>query len=133
MNQTQNLQLPQWEATDRVTRAEINGAFATLDGALRLATGSFVGTGSYGRNNPSSLTFPFVPKLVFVGGPGTGVADYFAMYWPHTGEPSVSYSGGSRPLGHPSLTDCTLSWYHGSSAAQQYNESGVSYYWLILG
>ena len=29
-------------------------------------TGSYVGTGTSGQNNPTTLTFPFEPKLVFV-------------------------------------------------------------------
>ena len=34
---------------------------------LRVETGSYVGTGTYGINNPCSLTLPFEPKLFIVG------------------------------------------------------------------
>lgn len=34
-------------------------------GAVQIATGSYVGTGTYGADHPCSLTFDFVPKLVF--------------------------------------------------------------------
>lgn len=36
----------------------------------RTATGSYVGTGTYGANNPNTINFPFKPAvcLVFIGG-----------------------------------------------------------------
>lgn len=33
---------------------------------LRFATGTYTGTGEYGADNPSSLTFDFAPKMVFI-------------------------------------------------------------------
>lgn len=33
---------------------------------VKLATGSYTGTGTYGSSNPNSLTFDFDPKLVFI-------------------------------------------------------------------
>ena len=35
-------------------------------GAVQIATGSYVGTGTYGADHPCSLTFDFLPKLIFV-------------------------------------------------------------------
>jgi len=35
-------------------------------GGVQIATGSYKGTGTYGPSNPNSLTFPFVPKVVFI-------------------------------------------------------------------
>lgn len=37
-----------------------------LTNAAKIATGSYVGTGTYGANNPCSLTFDFVPKLLIM-------------------------------------------------------------------
>ena len=34
----------------------------------RIQTGSYVGTGTYGANNPCSLTFDFSPKLFMIKG-----------------------------------------------------------------
>ena len=34
-------------------------------GAVQIATGSYVGTGTFGADHPCSLTFDFVPKMVF--------------------------------------------------------------------
>ena len=35
-------------------------------GAVQIATGSYVGTGTYGADHPCSLTFDFVPKEVII-------------------------------------------------------------------
>lgn len=35
---------------------------------VRIETGSYTGTGTYGSSNPNSLTFEFVPRLVFITG-----------------------------------------------------------------
>ena len=35
-------------------------------GAVQIATGSYVGTGTYGADHPCSLTFDFLPKLICV-------------------------------------------------------------------
>ncbi len=37
-----------------------------LGDQVRIETGSYVGTGTYGKANPNTLTFGFVPKLVIV-------------------------------------------------------------------
>ena len=39
---------------------------AQLDQKTQIKTGSYVGTGTYGRGNKTSLSFSFQPKIVFV-------------------------------------------------------------------
>lgn len=50
------------------TRSQIDGMINPINNALngkaQIQTGSYVGTGTYGENNPCSLTFDFVPKLL---------------------------------------------------------------------
>ena len=48
-----------------------NNNFQKIDGFLKnigakIATGSYVGTGTDNADNPSSLTFDFEPKVVFI-------------------------------------------------------------------
>lgn len=47
-----------------------------LGGGARIEVGSYVGTGTYGKTNPNSLTFGFEPKLVLIRGvkPARGAA-----------------------------------------------------------
>lgn len=74
MQQTENYQLPQWEATDRVTRADMNAAMSGIDSAiaskttLRMATSQYTGTGGYGTSSPTTVTFPKRPLFFFVSG-----------------------------------------------------------------
>lgn len=52
---------------ERPTMAAFNEKFQALLGeGLRMETGTYVGTGSYGINNSIRLTFQFTPKLVIV-------------------------------------------------------------------
>ena len=37
-----------------------------VGGTTNIATGSYVGTGKYGKNNPNSLVFDFEPKVVYI-------------------------------------------------------------------
>lgn len=66
MNTTTNYSLPQWEATDRVTREDINGAMSAIDGAI--AGKCEVVCGVYTGDNTDSQTIVlgFRPKAVLV-------------------------------------------------------------------
>ena len=84
MNYTTNYDLPQWEAGDRVKRADMNGAMAAIDAALGALGGgdytfetyTYVGTGTYGQGNETTLTFSAQPAAFFVIGGGTLVAGF---------------------------------------------------------
>ena len=41
-------------------------------GAVQIATGSYVGTGTYGADHPCSLTFDFLPTIIWLFGAGFG-------------------------------------------------------------
>lgn len=42
----------------------VDNAQSSADSKARIQTGSYVGTGTYGKNNPCSLTFNFEPKFL---------------------------------------------------------------------
>ena len=49
------------------TPNQVFSAISTaLDGKARIQTGSYVGTGTYGKSNPCSLTFDFKVKLLYI-------------------------------------------------------------------
>lgn len=60
-----------------------DGYTYTLIGQLgkqvRIETGSYVGTGTYGQANPNTLTFGFSPKLVLIYDGSTTYAMFFAF------------------------------------------------------
>ena len=57
-------------SSDPATPNAALSALATaVAGGAKIATGSYTGNGLYGSSYPCSLTFPFVPRIVFLCGP----------------------------------------------------------------
>lgn len=117
--------------------ATINEALAGIAGVIgtngvRLAQGSYTGTGTYGASNPNTLTFAFAPAFVFIEpesdsrltilpmvrgvsrlGPDTGSGST-------TAERLVTWAGNS------------VSWY-ATAADRQHNEANQTYYYVAIG
>lgn len=84
-----------FQSTDEFTMDGFNGKIAAvnsnvdseiasaLTGFARIETGSYVGTGTYGADNPNTLTFGFVPKLLII-------SDYYAA--------NLDYVGSGRAI-----------------------------------
>ena len=152
-NKTANLELNQWVGTDPVLMADFNADNARIDQAVkslgdavaalpRIATGSYVGSGKYGSSNPTSLTFPFAPKLVVIlssdssyFGP-TGSANIYSSWMiamPGITKAYVGY-GNSNAENIVSFSGNTMSWYATSAnAGGQCNASNTHYYYVALG
>jgi hypothetical protein len=97
----------------------------------RIQTGSYTGTNTYGASNPCSLTFSFVPKIVFIietmnGGIASGVLIDGAA---RVG--SGSGATGYQAMGYCKVDGNTITWYSGS-AANQLN-GGYTYSWVAIG
>lgn len=109
-----------------------------VSNGAQIETGSYDGTGTYGSGSPNSLTFGFVPKVVFItdatntssnnfigplmlinGGKLVWVYQYYQeKFWIL----SVTWQGES------------VSWYcTGSSQGAQMNLSGVTYNYVAIG
>lgn len=109
-------------------------------GGVRIATGSYTGTGTYGASNPCSLTFPFVPKLVVVE--NNGLVSYWAS---ETGSGFVVLNGQETYYGRINSTSSnnetitfewqgnTVNWYSASGKGRQCNTEGTVYRYLTLG
>nr|DAZ38435.1 MAG TPA: hypothetical protein [Caudoviricetes sp.] len=111
---------------------------------LRVETGSYVGTGTYGVNNPCSLTLPFEPKLFIVGDTdgrkGTrGDNLYFALpiFLGDTYEKIQWKFGGSTATQYTLMKreGSTISWYINftGSGSNQLNGTGTTYYYYAIG
>lgn len=102
----------------------------------QIETGSYAGTGTYGASNPSSLTFGFVPKVVFIS---TYYSDrqhfFFAMNKNSYAQYIESYKSGSVDGGISAITSFTnvLSWYSEQHAMGQMNASGATYNYIAIG
>ena len=127
-------------------------------GAVQIATGSYVGTGTYGADHPCSLTFDFLPKLIMITRYHTGTSsiDYIfpgdseGNYWlmdantlvdsdtslsgyVGTGFGRVFGYGGGASVGYKSSDQRTIYWYSGNDAGSQFNSDGTTYYYAAIG
>lgn len=116
----------------------LSGLLASTRGTIpKFDVGTYTGAGAVGSGNRNSLTFPFMPKLVVIGGSqaifvllpeqtkAVAVVDNATCYM------TVKWSG------------TTLSWYAADAfagkadvyltATQQMNKSGSTYYYLAIG
>lgn len=114
------------------------GGFSDLWGndipTVKIETGSYVGTGTYGAGNENTLSFGFLPKLLIVQPVSTG--SYGFVY--------VAYGSGGACLSiqvntaftaqylYGSNSGNSISWYSTSADAQA-NKSSTVYRYLAIG
>ncbi len=105
----------------------------TALGAPRIATGSYVGTGTSGASNPNSLTFDFVPKLLVL----IDNKYNLSVTIPYVSAALSAFNADTPIIGIHSVIGWgtnTLSWYsNGSTPKLQFNESGVVCYYAAIG
>lgn len=123
---TANYGLHQWEAADSFLRTDFNSDFSKIDGALKAladgqlcaVSGSYVGSGGVGPDAPSTLSFPFVPKVVVIA-----VDSYYAMV-----QGTVLVAGQTESSGigavntSAAILELKISW--SGNAVSWYTESG---------
>ena len=70
MDYTQNLNLPQFEASDRIHHDDFNDAMEKIDAAVAAAGNCHIYTGSYEGDGTSDRTIDlgFIPKLLIIFG-----------------------------------------------------------------
>lgn len=98
---------------------DINTIIEEVEAAqAKVYSGTYTGTGTYTATSPNSITVDGTPKMAFIAEVGSNTG----LIW-----------GGSPRVGDVSVqsADGDLSWYS-TSAANQYNEAGVEYYYMIL-
>lgn len=111
----------------------------------KIVTGSYVGTGTNGSSNPTSITFDdVVPKLVVIHGgvgqagsasPAVGICVLANLTTSFQAGGLVVTGGNSAKGAYAKLTGKTLSWYETTSnvgAAFQLNISNEPYFWIGL-
>lgn len=100
---------------------------------------SYVGTGTYGESNPNSLTFDFVPKLLFVMMNATTKTSVGAYPYANGWENMFiwAYGVAKTLVSRYDLTFTqngkTISWYSSTSDDRQCNWSGVKYTAVAIG
>ena len=135
-NYTENYQLPLWAADDSFLRTEFNDANQKIDGAIKavenkIYMGMFLGDGTYGVNHPTTFTFPFQPRAVYLGWMGKAA---YPGGWFRYGSTSeyVQYSYSDAETAIFSWNGNTLSVYSKAAAEAQFNADGVYTIYIAL-
>ena len=146
MNQTQNLHLPQWEASDRILHDDFNAAMAnidtvvagmaeTLNSGVKLAFGKYTGSNLYGSQHPNTLTFSFKPKVVllFNGDANSGLKAPMLLVYPDKRQDFVlDGSAGGYEI-NVTWGENSVSWYSTQSVKAQINSSYGKNFYIALG
>ena len=120
----------------------IDNVQASADGKAKIQTGSYVGTGTHGADNPCSLTFDFVPKFLYVKSIDSSSAGFFL---PHTLTNTFkyfAYQGFTQNTVIQSgncfgkMEGTALSWYNiataNNAAGEQLNNNKSTYHYIAL-
>lgn len=113
-------------------------------GAARIQIVSYVGTGTRGQGNPTSVTFNFEPKFLWVSNSGGRALETFgytnqSSYYLYNAMIAMRGATGTTVwIGGPeneyfTWNGNTVSWYSNTSSASQFNASGETYYALAIG
>lgn len=121
-----------------VSDGYIYNPLGQLGDKVRIATGSYTGTGTYGKSHPNSLTFEFEPKIIYIK--GTNDINTFprgGFIWVNPSIDGIGdYGGGSSSgaWGHSIITwGKTVTWYSDGNAIYQVNIKDKSYTYFALG
>lgn len=124
----------------------IDNVQSSTDSKAKIQTGSYVGTGTYGANNPCSLTFDFEPKVVFIekykyydtpfyaSGAAATFRDFNILINPCVG------GNGTNASCHIAWNSNTVSWYFDYTPVGerymnsfQQNVNGQTYHYIGIG
>ena len=130
-----------------ITTSNLSSEVANL-GYSKIQTGSYVGTGTNGEDNPCSLTFSYAPKIVLftdvvsisdgtvsasslVSDPSNNFIIHSLDALTTTYVNSAGY-GASTLYGRKSSDGKTIYWYNTTNAARQFNSANYRYYWVAI-
>ena len=119
---------------DRVTKEYVEGL---LSGKAQCAVGSYVGDGKSGPSHPTTITFPFTPKLVLVfQDTNTSLSEAYQPFWTFLWNytTSTNYGSNNSVVSYPGNT---ISLYFTGSTENvgqyQMNQIGLTYTWIAIG
>ena len=101
----------------------------------QIETGSYVGTGKYGENNPNVLTFSFAPKLIIFASnekPGSYYVIGTFVYNAPRGI-TTTRMNTTPSVAQLSWEDKTVKYYSTDNANYQLNSNTITYYYVAIG
>ena len=93
---------------------------------VKIETGSYIGTGTYGEGDKNIITLSFFPKLFIISGQGSSFFSSGAAYVP------VSVTGYDSGGMNVNMSGNTVSWY-ASKEYYQLNEKDKKYNYVAFG
>lgn len=117
----------------------ISTAQSTADSKCKIMSGSYVGTGTYGKDNKNSLTFDSPPKMLIVTSHGRVYANNVRYYdlllyiFGFDGLAPSTFTNKSDGFHLVTISGSgnTVSWHSTESAEYQLNKSGVTYNYIV--
>lgn len=143
MNHTEHYGLNLYEGSDYIHHDNFNAdnqrIEAALDALPKLQIGSYTGSGTYGADHPTTLTFPFAPKVVILESYGRNYAP--AFLWPGADQVTVCLhiADDSNFIVNRSNTvrwsedGKTVSFYNFDGADWQLNSNRSTYGYIAIG
>ena len=126
-----------------VIKTLIDNANTNANTKAKIETGSYTGNGNTQSGNPNSLTFGFVPKVVFIcrdNANNFNVGLFFPIAltasYKQYGYAYINQGSGLfvPDRNFAMLNGNTLSWYYNAAVAeQQLNISGITYHYIAIG
>ena len=143
-NYTEHYQLHQWEPGDAFLRTDFNEDLEKIDAALedkgncRIATGSYAGTGEYGKAHPNTIQLPFPAQMILLDVSArkhyNGIPEYYILFRHASSFIPDETLNGSNML---TWNDSSVSWYytdsHTDGALYQFNKTGRTYHYTVIG
>ena len=119
----------------------VNNAQTSADGKAKIQTGSYIGTGTHGSNNPCSLIFESIPKFVYIKSFNSSHAGFFLPFTLTDSFTWFAYQGFNENAGlqssnlYAKFKNLTLSWYSADAytdAKYQFNTSKEKYCYIAI-
>ena len=99
--------------------------------AAQTVIGKYVGTGTYGQNNPSTLKFPFKPRIVFIG--CETAARQTSIGWIYGRTNAYNVIDSTRYSATLQWFSDSVTWYSNEQAPAQLNYTGITYHYVAIG
>ena len=102
---------------------------------VKIATGNYTGTGTYGASKPNSLAFDFTPKVVFItiAGESASTPQIACYVYGMSKMSIVSSNSNWSTLATVSTSGNTMTWYAPANANQQMNNGEYTYHYVAIG
>ena len=120
-----------WETDEHGDEFVQTSYLPIIPASTRMSAGTYLGTGTYGQENPKTLSTWHRARAVLIWDESGAVQQLHPIIPGTTGRMAVT--GGSCTVVYDAETPTRVGWYSAENAAKQFNALGQTYYYLIFG